>query len=380
MTGLLERFSTIFKAKANEIANNLENPQEMLNYSFEKQNELIIKLRQDIAQVVTSKKRLEMQKAKLLVNVNTLEDQAKRALISNREDLTKLALERKNVLMTQIKELDAQISSIEKDQAKLEDAERRLSTKLQEFKTRKEIIKAQYSAAEAQVKIKENITGISEEFNDIGNILGRVEEKTENMKAKSEALDEMIDSGTLTDFTSSYSPTSSSSSPDRDIENELDKVSSSQAVEEELQKLKNDISSTSSSNTSNSSKDSASFLTNLDTKPKNENSKVIRIAGGGQFEVDNSLLTKINSLDDEIVNLVKKYDNTNTSPYSSTSSNYKMIEKQIKDKLEEITSLIKSNGTPVTDREIIKSDLYIPHSDISIEEAQNIFKNEGLIK
>lgn len=368
MTGLLERFSTIFKAKANEIANNLENPQEMLNYSFEKQNELITKLRQDIAQVVTSKKRLEMQKAKLLANVNTLEDQAKRAIISNREDLAKLALERKNVLMIQIKELDTQISGIEKDQLKLEEAERRLSTKLQEFKTRKEIIKAQYSAAEAQVKIKENITGISEEFNDVGNILDRVEDKTENMKAKSEALDEMIDSGTLTDFTSSYSFTK-----DRDIESELDKVASNQAVEDDLKKLKSDISSHSANVSKYSS--STTNATNTETKSKNENMKVIRIAGGGQFEVDDNLLIKINTIDDEIVDLLKKHDIDNTS-----SEDYKTIEKQIKYKLEELISLIKSNGRPVMDTDIIKSDLYIPHSDISIEEAQNIFKNEGMIK
>ena len=83
-------------------------------------------------------------KGKAIGNVNTLEDQARRSLISNREDLTKLALERKNALMIQVKELESQISGIEKDQAKMEDAERRLSTKIQEFKTRKEIIKAEY--------------------------------------------------------------------------------------------------------------------------------------------------------------------------------------------------------------------------------------------
>ncbi len=295
MTGLIERFSTIFKAKASKIADDLENPQEMLNYSFEKQNELIIKLRQDIAQVVTSKKRLEMQKAKLLANVNTLEDLAKRSLISKREDLTKLALERKNALMVQVKELESQISGIEKDQAKLEDAERRLSTKIQEFKTRKEIIKAEYSAAEAQVKIKENITGLSEEFSDVGNILNRVEEKTENMKAKAQALDEMIDSGTLTDFASSFP-----SSKDSDIESGLNKVSSSQAVEEEIKKMKNDL----QTNASNTVEKDSSTIKNVETKTK-ENITIIRISGGGQYEIDNNLLTQINDIDNKVVNSEK---------------------------------------------------------------------------
>ena len=362
MTGLIERFSTIFKAKASKIADDLENPHEMLNYSFEKQNELIIKLRQDIAQVVTSKKRLEMQKAKLLANVNTLEDQAKRSLISNREDLTKLALERKNALMIQVKDLESQISGIEKDQAKLEDAERRLSTKIQEFKTRKEIIKAEYSSAEAQVKIKENITGLSEEFSDVGNILNRVEEKTENMKAKAQALDEMIDSGTLTDFASSYP-----SSKDSDIESELNKVSSSQAVEEELKKMKDDL----QTNASNTAEKNTPSVKNVETKVK-ENVTIIRIAGGGQYEIDNNLLTQINNIDDKVVNILKNH--------SKDQANYEVVKKELREKLEEITSFIKSNGRPVIDTDIVKSNLYIPNADISVEEAQNVFKDEGIIK
>jgi phage shock protein A len=210
----------------------------MLNYSFEKQHELINKLRRDITQVVTSKKRLEMQKAKLSTNIATLEQQARRSLESNREDLARVALERKNMLITQIKELERQIGDIEKEQIKLENAERRLTTKIEEFKTRKEMIKAQYSAAEAQVKIKENVTGISEEMNDLGMVLTRVEEKTENMKAKASALDEMMDSGVLTDVTQSYSSGST------DIDQELDKVSLDRSVDQELTKLKTQLGKT----------------------------------------------------------------------------------------------------------------------------------------
>jgi phage shock protein A len=176
-----------------------------------------------------------MQKAKLSTNIDTLEQQARRSLESNREDLARIALERKNMLIAQIKELDRQIGEIEKDQIKLENAERRLSTKIDEFKTRKEMIKAQYSAAEAQVKIKENVTGISEEMNDLGMVLNRVEEKTENMKAKASALDEMIDSGVLTDVTQPYSSGSS------DIDKELDQVSMDRSVDQELTRLKTEL-------------------------------------------------------------------------------------------------------------------------------------------
>lgn len=236
--GLLERITSIFKAKAHTITEKFENPEELLNYSFEKQHELINKLRQDITTVVTSKKRLEMQKAKLIANIATLEDQARRAIESNREDLARLALERKNLINVQINNLDTQIQGIQKDQIKLEDAEKSLSNKIEEFKTRKEMIKAKYSAAEAEVRIKENLSGISEEMGDIGMILNRVEEKTDRMQAKAAALDEMLESGVITDYTQTYEP------KDSDIEEELKKISIKSVVDEEIAKMKADLKKT----------------------------------------------------------------------------------------------------------------------------------------
>ena len=228
----MNRFSTLFKTKTNTLLDKFEKPEEMLNYSFEKQTELLNKLRRDIAEVVTAKKRLEMQKAKLVANTNTLDGQARHALDSNREDLARLALERKNVILQQAANLDNQINDIQIQQEKLKDTERRLSAKVEEFKTRKEVIKAQYSSAEAQVRIKESVTGISEEMSDVGVSLNRAEEKTQKMQAKAQALDEMIDSGVLTDYTTS------SENLGGDIEAELDKVTMKSSVDEELEKLK----------------------------------------------------------------------------------------------------------------------------------------------
>jgi phage shock protein A len=230
--GLMNRFSNLFKAKTNTVLDKLEKPGEMLDYSFEKQRELLNRLRRDVAEVVTAKKRLEMQKAKLVSNTSTLDDQARRALDSNREDLARLALERKNAILQQVASMDNQINDIQMQQQKLEDTERRLSSKVEEFKTRKEVIKAQYSSAEAQVRIKESITGISEEMSDVGVSLNRAEEKAQKMQAKAQALDEMIDSGVLTDYTTS------SGSGGGDIETELDKVTLKSSVDDELKKLK----------------------------------------------------------------------------------------------------------------------------------------------
>ena len=225
------RLINIIKQKVNKVLENHEDPREALDYSAVKQTELIQRLRRDIVEVVASKKRLEMQKSRIAENVNKLNEQAKAAVKSGRDELARLALERKNTNLSQIKELEKQIMEIQNEQNKLENAERRLSAKVEEFKSRKEIIKARYSSAEAQVRIKENLTGISEEMSDIGMSMSRAEEKTQSMQSKAMAIDEMIDSGTLVDY---------SNNKDQ-IELELEKTEIKNKVEYELAKLKSSL-------------------------------------------------------------------------------------------------------------------------------------------
>lgn len=223
-----DRFVNLIKQKVNKILEKHEDPREALDYSAVKQTELLQKLRREIVEVVASKKRLEMQKIRIEDNINKLQEQAKAAVSQGRDDLATIALERKNALMVQAKDLETHINEIQTEQDKLENAEKRLTIKVEEFKSRKEIIKAKYSSAEAEVRIKENITGISEEMSDIGVAMSRAEEKTDAMKSKALAIDDMIDSGSLVDYTESK---------DR-IDAELEKTETKGKVENELAKLK----------------------------------------------------------------------------------------------------------------------------------------------
>ncbi len=228
--GLMNRISTVISQKTNTLLDRFEKPQEALDYSYVKQVEMLNKLRRSLAEITTSRKRLEMQKSRLWENIRLLDGQAARALEAGREDLARLALQRKNANLMQLQNLDKQIAEMKEEESKMQDAEKRMSIKVEEFKARKEIIKAQYSAAEAQVKIKESVTGISEEMTDVGMAMNRAEEKTERLRAKSQALDEMIDSGVLTDYTSNKD----------EIERELQNITVQDSVEEELAKLKSE--------------------------------------------------------------------------------------------------------------------------------------------
>jgi phage shock protein A len=236
--GLMARMSTILKAKVSKTLDSVEDPRETLDYSYQRQLEELQKVRRGVADVVTSKKRIELQAAKLDEQVQQWTEDAKTAVAQGRDDLAREALSRKQAAMAQLDGLHAQLADLEKEEAKLVDLEHKLSAKVDAFRTQKEVIKAKYSAAEATVRIGEAATGLSEEMADIGLAMQRAQDKTESMQARAQAIDELVNSGTLND------PLVSSGDPLRD---ELDKMKAGQSVDDELARLKAEAGKTNAS-------------------------------------------------------------------------------------------------------------------------------------
>jgi phage shock protein A len=229
--GLMSRFSMIFRSKANKMLDKAEDPRETLDYSYEKQLEMLQKVRRGVADVATSKKRIELQATKLEQSVEKLDGQARQALGAGREDLARTALERKKGVQLQLQGLDEQKAQLQAEQEKLQSAEQRLTAKIESFRTRKETIKAQYTAAETQSKIGEALSGVSEDMADVGLAVDRAENKTEQMRARAGAIDELIETGALEDFSGSGDP----------IDRELREISMTSGVDDELANMKAEI-------------------------------------------------------------------------------------------------------------------------------------------
>src|SRR5215218_6585108 len=231
MPGMGGRMSTVIKAKISKMLDRAEDPSETLDYSYQRQLESLQNVKKGIADVVTAKKRLQMQSQKLEQSVVKLDTQARQALGQGNEDLARVALERKNVAQTELQSLDQQVTELEAQQQKLTESEQKLRGKIEAFRTKKEVIKAQYSAAEAQVRISEAATGVGEEMADVGLAMQRALDKTEDMKARASAMDELEASGAFDDLTA-LGPGQD------DIDRQLSQLSSSSQVDDELAKMK----------------------------------------------------------------------------------------------------------------------------------------------
>ena len=195
--GLISRFTTFVKTVFSSALDKAEDPGMTLDYSYQKQLEQLQNLRRAIADVVTNEKRLELQQAQVQTQMAKYDDQARQALAANREDLARMALERKQNLQVQITGFQQQIEQLKAQQDKFVVMEQRLSSRVEAFRTQKEMVKAQYGAAQAQVKIQEAATGLSEEMTDVNMAVQRAQDKVLSMQARAQAMDQLIEQGTF---------------------------------------------------------------------------------------------------------------------------------------------------------------------------------------
>jgi hypothetical protein len=86
--------------------------------------------------------------------------------------------------------------------------------------------------------------------------------------------------------------------------------------------------------------------------------------GQGQFMIDNKILKKLNQIDNSIVQLVSNDRTDNT---------------EFKKRLSELTDIVEKNSKQLDPKEIVQSDIILPSTDLSIEEAKRLFQGEGVV-
>jgi phage shock protein A len=225
---LFQRAHDIVAAKTNKALDAAEKPDEMLDLSYDQMLEQITRVRRGLVDIAASRKQIELQETQLQHSVAHLQDQAKAALAQGREDLAREALSRKAAAQAQIDNMEPQHQQLTEEEEKLEHALAELQQKVNTFRSQKEVLKAQYTAASAMSSVDESVAGISTSVSDSGAALERAQDKIATMQARAGALDELLQSGVLEDVGGGGD----------DIQKELDEVTSSTDVDNELAALK----------------------------------------------------------------------------------------------------------------------------------------------
>src|SRR4051794_10207292 len=116
MASISKRLAFVFKAKANKALDRAEDPRETLDYSYQKQLEMLQKVKRGVADVATSRKRLELQMTRRRASGDKLQTQAQAALTQTRGALPGGAPPRRSALQQQLADLSAQHAQLQAEE------------------------------------------------------------------------------------------------------------------------------------------------------------------------------------------------------------------------------------------------------------------------
>ena len=229
---LWTRIRLLLNTEASSALDQAEDPRHVLDYAYNQQQELLITLRRGLVDVATAKQQLEQQARRLESRIPHLDDQARRAVAAGRDDLARVALERRQLALNEMEGLTKQVAEVEADKQRLAGQERTLQVRIEQFRTHREVVSARYTAAEAEVRLKESLAGVSGELAELGMAVGRAEEKAERLQARAKAIDTLVDLGAFPavgggDF----------------VEAELLHITLSKEIDDQLEKIKSEVAS-----------------------------------------------------------------------------------------------------------------------------------------
>jgi phage shock protein A len=356
---IMRRMSDLFQQKASKVLDRAEDPVDALDLSYQKQMEALQQVRRGVAEVLTSEKRLEMQAAQLQQTHDKSQTQAKLAIQQGREDLARLALTRAQEAQAQLDGMQGQIQQLKDQEQKLEVTAQKLTAKVESFRTQRETMKAQYTAAKASTQIGEQVTGLSEQMTDVNLMMERAKDKTEQMQARSAAIDTLVDSGTLDTI-----GTSSGDDIDRQLQGQL----TDSQVDAQLAALKQEALASPDATPRISAAPSLTPSTATPTSPPasdtpDDENVVVRISGEDQYRLNISERPQLEPLDAALSKAIEAEDQTAYSQALSALLNF-----------------VRAHGSKLPGDALLPSDVVLPSEDMTLEEATKLLSDGGVVE
>jgi len=226
---IFSRLAAIFEARANQAADQLEDPKASLDFSLQRLEESRMQISRTLVEVSAARNRLVNQHNSLTAAIEKAQEQAPAAARAGRDDLARIALERKQEAESRQVELEANIANLDRQLESLKQSQVNLDHKIAVFRSKKEELKAIYDSSRAQLQVREAITGISSDLANAGSTIQRAEARIREIQSRADAIEGLIAEGVLPDLLETGSD---------DIDRELSRISRKQAIEDELARLK----------------------------------------------------------------------------------------------------------------------------------------------
>ncbi len=169
-----------------------------LDETYRTQTALLRQVRRGIADVTTSRKRVELQLATIAQQAAQLDDEARQAVARGNDDDARAALTRKVTLEQAAADLQAQRDDLKAQEDKLEISAANIERDVESFRVRKDTLAARHTAASARVEINSATSGINSTVSEVGQAMEAAERRTRELESTADAVDELVAEGVIT--------------------------------------------------------------------------------------------------------------------------------------------------------------------------------------
>jgi phage shock protein A len=169
-----------------------------LDATYREQTALLRQVRRGVADVATSRKRVELQLSAVAQQAAQLDDLARQAVARGNDDDARAALTRKVTLEKTAVDLQARHADLKAEEERLSLAASKVEQGVEDFRVRKDTLAARHTAATARAEINSATTGIGSAVSEVGQAMASAERRTRELEAKADAIDELVAEGVVT--------------------------------------------------------------------------------------------------------------------------------------------------------------------------------------
>jgi len=180
MMGTFSKLALVIKAKIRDLLDNMENPEENLEASWQKQLEILHQLQDSLYKIRTSRKMLEGKMARILYDLKKARRQTNPAGNVDTENA-----------LSRLKNLEKEIEQLKSKEKDIASMQRKLQREIESFRNYKELLKAKYSAAATIAEACETASGIAAGLKDARQAMSKLNDTVLQLEASAAAIDEL---------------------------------------------------------------------------------------------------------------------------------------------------------------------------------------------
>lgn len=186
---MFTRLASLIKAFFNSLMGKMEDPEMMLEQTYQDLQNNLIQVRQAVAQAIATEKQLENQLTKNKDQAATWHNRATMAVQQGNDDLARQALQRKQQYAQAAADLEAQLKQQKEATNVLRQRLTELEGEVQKAYTKKQVLIARDKAAQATSKANEILSKSSADG--ALSVMEKMEQKVLERESKAAALAEL---------------------------------------------------------------------------------------------------------------------------------------------------------------------------------------------